>query len=169
MKPTRNIFLIGPMGTGKTTVGRFLAKSLNRPFFDSDHEIERRTGVNIPLIFEYEGEPGFRQREQAMLQELTERNGIVLATGGGAVLCPENRMLLSQRGIVIYLKCSIARQLERTRKDTHRPVLSTENPRQRLETLMRIREPLYRSIADHIIDTGQRPSHAVVKAILKVL
>jgi len=162
-----NIFLIGPMGAGKSTIGRLLAKALHAEFVDSDREIEQRTGVSIPLIFEYEGEAGFRKREAEILAELIRMEGIVLATGGGAILLQENRERLSRGGFVVYLHCSIDRQLERTHKDTHRPLLNTENPRQRLATLFQMREPLYRSLADSIVDTGHHSSRSVVRQILR--
>lgn len=162
----RNIFLIGPMGTGKTTIGRQVARSLGLTFYDSDREIESRTGVEIPVIFEYEGEDGFRKREQAMINELTQLRGIVLATGGGAILRPESCASLRRYGFVVYLKCSIDCLLVRTQKDTHRPLLNTANRRERLELLMEIREPLYRSCADCTIDTGQLSSRNAVKAIV---
>lgn len=161
-----NIYLIGPMGAGKTTTGRQLAKALGLDFFDSDREIESLTGVDIPLIFEYEGEEGFRKREQQMIAALTLNSGIVLATGGGAVLRQENRQCLIDNGYVVFLECSVSRQLERTGRDQHRPLLNTENPRQRLESLMRVREPLYRSCADVVVDTGQANRRNVVKEIV---
>ncbi len=168
MRYSGNIFLIGPMGAGKTTIGRLLAKSLALSFYDSDREIERRTGVNIPMIFEYEGEKGFRKRESEVLMDLAQLHSIVMATGGGSVLKAENRALLSRCGFVVYLQCSLDKQLERTRKDLNRPLLDPEHPRQRLVDLMQVREPLYRSIADHIVDTGRCSSRSVVNQILKV-
>lgn len=167
MKHSRNIFLIGPMGAGKTTVGRQLARALDMDFYDSDHEIETRTGVDIPVIFEYEGEEGFRKRESSMLKELTGLEKIVLATGGGAILRSENRNFLQQNGYVVYLKCAVNRQLERTARDTHRPLLHCEDPRGRLEAMARIRNPLYQKCADSTIDTGALSSRTAVKQILK--
>jgi len=161
-----NIFLVGPMGAGKTTIGRQLAKALSMDFVDSDHEIELRTGANIPLIFDLEGEAGFRRREQAVIDELTRRSGIVLATGGGAVLDPENRAHLSQRGRVIYLHAVADQLVERTARDRNRPLLQTDDPRERLESLMEVRDPLYREVADLIIETGGRTVRQVVKEIL---
>lgn len=155
------------MGAGKTTIGRMLAKGLKISFVDSDKEIEKRTGVSIPMIFEYEGEDGFRKREGEVLTELTRMDGIVLATGGGAVLLPGNRECLRRRGFVVYLYCSVEKQLERTRKDSNRPLLNTENPRQRLFDLFSIREPIYRNLADVVIDTGQCSSRSAVRQILK--
>ena len=149
-----NIFLIGPMGAGKTTIGRQLAAALHLEFVDSDHAIEARTGVDIPTIFDIEGEEGFRKREVAVIDELTQRDGIVLATGGGAVLREENRNHLSGRGLVIYLYATVDRLMERTHRDKNRPLLQTEDPRSRLTELMEVRDPLYRQVADIIYDTG---------------
>lgn len=154
MAQAQNIILVGPMGSGKTTIGRQLAKQLHRDFFDSDHEIENKTGANIPLIFELEGEGGFRKRETAMLDFLTQKDGIVLATGGGAVISKENRNMLRQRGRVIYLSATIEQLWDRTRLDKNRPLLQTENPRDKIEALLEQRDPLYREVADIIIDTG---------------
>lgn len=167
MKHTSNIYLIGLMGVGKTTIGRQLAKSLNRPFYDSDKAIEDQTGVSIPTIFEYEGEDGFRLREQAVIEQLTRLNGIVLATGGGVVINERNRNALQQHGFVVYLQCSVDKILQRTRRDNKRPLLNTENPRARLETLYAEREAFYLACADYQIDTGIMPSKMVVKKILK--
>lgn len=166
-RQTTSIYLIGPMGAGKSTIGRLLAKTLGISFLDSDREIERRTGVSIPMIFEYEGEAGFRKRESEMIAELTEQDSIVLATGGGSVLLPENRSLLRNQGFVVYLHCPVEKQLERTHKDSNRPLLKTENPRQRLQELFEIREPIYRGLADYVVDTGQASSRTVVRQILK--
>jgi shikimate kinase len=166
MRNRRNIFLIGPMGAGKTTVGRLLAGTLGLEFWDSDKEIERRTGVTVPMIFEYEGEAGFRRRETEVIADLTGREGIVLATGGGSVLVPENQEHLAARGFVIYLQCSVHKQLERTRKDVNRPLLQTENPRRKLEELLRMRDPIYRELADCIVDTGQHSSRSAVRRII---
>ena len=164
----RNIFFVGPMGAGKTTIGRQLAKQLKRDFYDSDREIEQRTGVSIPLIFELEQEEGFRKREQAMIDELTQLENIVLATGGGAVLAPENRNHLSTRGYVIYLYAPISQLLRRTSNDKNRPLLQTENPRQKLEQLMAVRDPLYREVADTVIKTDNLPVKQVVKQIIQL-
>ncbi len=166
MPQTKNIILIGPMGSGKTTIGRQLARQLNMAFFDSDHEIEAKTGANIPLIFELEGEKGFRKRETAMLDELSKKNGIVLATGGGAVLALENRKMLRQRGIVIYLSATTAQLWERTRLDKNRPLLQTENPQKKIETLFNQRDPLYKEMADIIIDTGTGNIKSTIKQII---
>ena len=169
MDKAANIFLIGPMGSGKTTIGRQLAKALGKTFVDSDHEIEARTGADIPWIFDIEGEAGFRQREQAVIDELTRRQGIVLATGGGAVLSAENRRHLAERGIVIYLRTSIEQQLHRTAKDRSRPLLQNGDPRAKLEELLARRDPLYREIANIIVDTDNRSIRSTVHTILKRL
>lgn len=153
MKSPQSIFLVGPMGVGKTTIGRQLAQLLHYEFVDSDREIEARTGASIPWIFDMEGEPGFRKREQAMIDELTARSGIVLATGGGAVIRADNRAHLKQRGIVVYLKAELEELLARTRNDKQRPLLQTDDPRARLQALMQEREPWYREVADIVFDT----------------
>lgn len=167
-KPNR-IFLIGPMGAGKTTIGKQLAQALGMTFSDSDLEIQRRTGVDIPTIFEYEGEEGFRQREQQVIDDLTEVDNQVLATGGGAVLRAENRQHLSARGIVFFLECSPEQQFERTYRDRNRPLLQTEDPLQRLKNLMEVREPLYRSTADYTVTTEGRSASTVANEILGIL
>jgi shikimate kinase len=157
------------MGAGKSTIGRQLSKQLGLPFHDSDHEIEARTGVDIPLIFDLEGEAGFRIRESVVIDELTQLPGIVLATGGGAILDPANREHLGNRGKVIYLHASVKQQLKRTRMDRNRPLLQTDDPRARLEELMAIRDPLYRGIASVVIDTDGMRVRDVVKKILEML
>ena len=169
MNTPGSLFLTGPMGAGKSTIGRQLAKQLRLPFHDSDHEIESRTGVDIPLIFELEGEAGFRKRETTVIDELTRLPNIVLATGGGAVMDPDNRQHLKRRGRVIYLHTSVNHQLKRTRKDRNRPLLQTGNPRDKLEELMSIRDPLYREIASIIIDTDGMRVRDVVKIIMQRL
>jgi shikimate kinase len=161
-----NIFLIGPMGVGKTTIGQLLAKALYMSFIDSDEEIEKRAGVSIPLIFEYEGEAGFRRRERAAIAELTTRHEIILSTGGGVVLDINNRKYLQNRGYVIYLHASVDELLERTAQSHDRPLLQTENPRERLETILKERHPLYTAVADATIGTGQRNIRQVLKAVL---
>ncbi len=163
----QNLFLIGLMGAGKTTVGRMLARRLGKRFVDSDHEIEARTGASIPWIFEIEGEASFRRREAEMICELTAQSGIVLATGGGAILNPANREFLKKRGTVIYLRASVDSILHRTSHDKNRPLLQTANPRQRLEELTAQREPLYQEIADITIDTGRPNVQAMVHTILQ--
>ena len=151
------LILIGMMGAGKTTVGRELARRLNLRFADCDHELIARTGVSVPIIFEFEGEAGFRQRESRLLAELLDESDIVIATGGGIVLDPANRALLSERGTVIYLNVPSHVLWERTRRDRNRPLLQVENPRERIEELHRQRDPLYREVADIIVD-GERGS-----------
>jgi shikimate kinase len=165
MNPQGNVFLVGPMGAGKTTIGRHLATLLNKRFVDVDQEIEKRTGVTIPVIFEIEGEAGFRRRECTAINELTRDRDIVLATGGGAVLLEENRKLLKDRGTVVYLQADIETLVERTRRDRNRPLLQTENPRGKIEELLRQREPVYREIADVIVETGQRAPSSVARDI----
>ena len=161
MSGKQNIFLIGPMGSGKTAVGRYLARALDYPFIDSDQEIEQRTGADIPLIFEREGEAGFRLREREVIGELTARAPLVLATGGGAVLDPRNRSDLCARGWVVYLETSVAQQAERAGRTRHRPLLHGTDPQQRLAELLREREPLYRAIADLVVPTDHKRVPAV--------
>ena len=151
-----NIFLVGLMGAGKTSIGRLLAKRLGKFFVDSDQEIERATGVKIPVIFEIEGEAGFRARESRMLAELVHGRDIVLATGGGAVLAPGNRRLLAENGTVIYLRAAVTDLWNRTRHDKNRPLLKTADPLRKLEELYTERDPLYREVADIIVDTGNQ-------------
>lgn len=160
-----SVFLIGPMGSGKTTVGRLLARRLGYRFADSDAEIEARTGVDVAFIFEKEGEPGFRAREREAIERLTRLPGIVLGTGGGAILAADNRERLAARGVVVYLDTSIAQQLTRTRRSKRRPLLDTEDPQGRLAALMAEREPLYRSIAAITVRTDGRKSAAVAAEI----
>lgn len=161
-----NLFLIGPMGAGKTTVGRRLSQRLGLRFIDADETLEARCGVDIPYIFEREGEAGFRLREKALIDELSRDSGIVLATGGGAILDPDTRQTLSARGLVIYLHATIRQQLERTRHSQKRPLLNAAADRaELLQCLMQIREPLYRATADLVIDTDRRSSSAVVNEI----
>lgn len=157
------------MGAGKTTIGRQIASELSLEFFDSDHEIEKRTGVTITHIFDVEGETGFRKRETTILDELTTKKGIVLATGGGAILNAENRQFLMSRGTIIYLYANIETLLERTSKDRNRPLLQTENPQAVLKELFEIRDPLYRETADIIIDTGKDSARLALKEILEKL
>ncbi|MCG6861798.1 MAG: shikimate kinase AroK [Chromatiaceae bacterium] len=165
----QNIFLVGPMGAGKSTVGRQLAEAISFEFRDSDQEIQRRTGVDIPTIFEYEGEEGFRQRERQVIDELSEKSGIVMATGGGAVLRPDNRQDLTARGVVVYLHCSPEQQYARTSRDRNRPLLHTEDPLERLRQLMEERDPLYRQVADMVVSTERRGTSSVVKEIRRRL
>ena len=160
------IFLIGPMGSGKTAVGRAVARLLHLRVIDSDAEIEARTGVDIPFIFEKEGEEGFRAREREVIADLSLQDDVVLATGGGAILSEASRRLLAERGFVVYLEASIERQLERTRTGRHRPLLNTADPRARLIELMALREPLYRSIAQFVVGTDGRRVPLVAEAIV---
>jgi 3-dehydroquinate synthase len=164
-----NIFLVGLMGAGKTTVGRALAKRLNKRFIDSDHEIEERTGATIPLIFEIEGEASFRQREAEVIRDLTAQQDIVLATGGGAVLNAESRAYLKSRGTVIYLRASVNSIVQRTSHDKNRPLLQTGDPRKTIEELSRIREPLYNEVAHIVIDTGRPNVQFLMQSILSQL
>lgn len=156
MSKRDNFFLVGLMGAGKTTVGRLLAKHYGCAFHDSDHEIEARTGVKIPVIFEIEGEAGFRKREENAIAELSALSGIVLATGGGVVLSAANRESLRKNGLVIYLRGSPEHLYERTRHDRNRPLLQTENPLAKLRELYKQRDPLYREVADIVVDTGRQ-------------
>lgn len=169
MNIPENIFLVGPMGAGKTTVGRHLARLLEKDFVDCDREIEDRTGASIPLIFELEGEDGFRRRESSALHDLAQRSGIVLATGGGAVLSRENRECLVSRGFIVYLDAPIERLFERTSRDSNRPLLQTEDRRGRLEAILAERDPLYRKVADMIFKTNHRTARHVAKDIVKCL
>lgn len=164
-----SIFLVGPMGSGKSTVGRALARKIGYQFFDSDREIEARCGVDIPTIFHYEGELGFRDREARMIDELTQLPGVVLATGGGSVLREENRQHLMARGHVILLKVDLKEQLRRVAFDANRPLLHTEDPEARLRALMEEREPIYKSVANAEISTDSRRMHYVVSKILNHL
>lgn len=169
MAEKRNIFLIGPMGAGKSTIGRQLAQQLNMEFFDSDHEIERRTGADVAWVFDVEGEAGFRDREEKVINELTQKQGIVLATGGGSVKSKETRNRLSARGVVVYLETSIEKQLARTQRDKKRPLLQVDTPRDVLETLALERNPLYEEIADVTIQADEQSAKAVANQIIKML
>jgi shikimate kinase len=164
-----NVFLIGPMGSGKTAVGKHLARVLHLSFYDSDVEIEHRTGVDIPFIFEKEGEAGFREREREVIDALTALDNVVVATGGGAVLKPENRERLASRGRVVYLKTGIHQQLERTRHGKQRPLLYTGDPEAKLRELMEHRAPLYESIAAVVVATDGRQVRAVADEIVQRL
>ncbi len=166
---SNNIFLVGLMGSGKTTIGRLLARRLGKRFVDSDHAIEARTGASIPWIFEIEGEASFRRREAETIRELTAQDDIVLATGGGAILNPASRALLAERGTVIYLRAGIGAILQRTSHDKNRPLLQTADPRRKLEELLAQRDPLYREIADLVIDTGRPNVQSMVQTILDQL
>ena len=169
MPPRSNVYLVGMMGTGKTTVGRLLARRLRLRFIDSDHEIEARCGVKIPVIFEIEGEAGFRSREAQAVAELTELAGIVLATGGGAVLREDSRRLLAARGIVVYLRATPEHLFERVRQDRNRPLLATGDPLARLRQLYRERDPLYREVADLVVDTGRQSVQVLTRGLLEQL
>jgi shikimate kinase len=162
----RALFLVGMMGAGKTTVGKRLARRLGWPFVDADRELEARLGVPVQTIFELEGEPGFRRREAALIDELTQRTDVVFATGGGAVLDAGNREALRTRGRVVYLRASVGDLWHRLRRDKVRPLLRTADPRARIEELVARRDPLYREIAHLTIDTGRQPVEQVVDAIL---
>ncbi|SPL68836.1 shikimate kinase AroK [Acinetobacter stercoris] len=164
-----NIYLVGPMGAGKTTVGRHLAELLGREFLDSDHEIERKTGASIPWIFEKEGEQGFRSRETIVIDDLTSRKQLVVATGGGAVTQSKNREFLKNRGIVIYLYTPVEIQLQRTYRDKNRPLLQVENPEQKLQDLLKIRDPLYRDVAHYIIETNQGAARDLAQRIFQLI
>lgn len=162
----QNIILVGPMGSGKSTIGQLLAQRLNREFKDSDHYIEEKTGVDIPRIFDIEGENGFRDRETKALEELTHLSHLVLATGGGSVIRQQNRQLLQSSGYIIFLETTVEQQLERLRYDTKRPLLQTENPRERLQALLLERQPLYADMADLRIATDGKYARKVVSEIL---
>lgn len=157
------------MGAGKSTVGRELAALLGLSFIDSDHEIERRTGVSIPWIFDLEGEVGFRAREAGVIEELSARDGVVLATGGGAVTTAANRDLLGARGVVVYLHTPVAVQLQRTRHDPHRPLLQDGDPQGRLQALMTERDPLYREVADVVVESAGGRARTVARRIVAAL
>jgi len=169
MQHAGNIYLVGMMGAGKTTVGRMLARRLKLRFVDSDHEIEARCGVRIPVIFEIEGEAGFRAREAQAIAELARLDGIVLATGGGVVLAPENRRVLAERGTVVYLRATPEHLYERVRQDRNRPLLATGNPLPRLRELYRERDPLYREVADFVVDTGRQSVQMLARGLLEQL
>jgi len=169
MRHPQNLFLVGPMGAGKSAVGRQLARMLHLAFLDSDEEIESRTGVDIPFIFEKEGEEGFRKRESKVIDDLTKMEGIVLATGGGAIVDPDNRSHLGSRGFVIYLHTTVDQQLARTREGRTRPLLENGDKRQILEDLMATRDAMYREVADLIVSTDGRKVRAVANEILERL
>ena len=166
MKPEGSLILVGMMGAGKTTVGRLLARHLKRSFYDSDQEIERRCGVRIPVIFDIEGEAGFRARETQVITELCALDNAVLATGGGAVLAEGNRRIVAARGIVVYLHARPPHLWQRVRHDRNRPLLATADPQKRLEALYAERDPLYREVADLVIDTGKQSVQTLVKGLL---
>lgn len=169
MNPSRNLFLVGPMGAGKSTLGRRLADHFGLPFVDLDQVIEQDSGASIPLIFEHQGESGFRDREARLLDVETQRQGIVLATGGGAVLRPENRLRLAERGFVVWLNTRVDTQWSRLQRDRHRPLLQIADPQARLDTMAVERNPLYAAIADHIwTDPALHPTQAAPLLIAEV-
>ena len=167
MAEKRNIFLIGPMGAGKSTIGRHLADELHLEFFDSDQEIEKRTGADIAWIFDIEGEEGFRVREENVINDLTDKQGIVLATGGGSVVSKAVRNRLSARGIVVYLQTTIDKQVARTQRDKRRPLLQNDDPELVLRRLAEERNPMYEDAADYIVDTDDQSARAVANQIIE--
>ena len=169
MLNAENVFLVGPMGSGKSAVGRLLAERLGLALLDSDAEIEARTGVDIPYIFEREGEAGFRQREAELIDELTQREDVLVATGGGAVLDPVSRARLRERGRVVYLRTSVDQQLARTRRSEARPLLNNPDPRGTLARLFALRAPLYAEVAEVTVDTDGRKVKSVVEQICRQL
>ena len=169
MKGATNVFLVGPMGAGKSTIGRHLARVLGQRFVDADREIEARTGASISLIFDLEGEAGFRRRESAVIAELAASDGLVVATGGGAVLDPANRAALRQRGTVVYLHAPLEVLVRRTHRDRDRPLLQTADPQASLERIVRDRDPLYREVADLVIETDHRSVPSVVSEVARRL
>lgn len=169
MKRSRNVYLIGPMGAGKSTIGKHLADLLKMEFYDSDAEIEKRCGADIAWIYDVEGEEKFREREEKVIHELTERNGVVLATGGGVVSSPANRARLAARGTVVYLKVTVDQQMERTAKDRTRPQLQVDNKREVLEQMSEERAHYFNEIADYIIETDDRGVRTVAADIVKML
>ncbi|MDZ7826423.1 MAG: shikimate kinase AroK [Gammaproteobacteria bacterium] len=169
MEKPRNVFLIGPMGAGKTTVGKILADELGLEFLDTDREIEERTGADIAWIFDVEGEEGFRKREAAMLEELTARTGVLVATGGGVILHEENRRRLVSRGTVVYLDAPLEQQVERTGHDRNRPLLQDGDPREILEGMRAERDPLYREVADHVFRADKRSARVLASEIVRAL
>ncbi|GLR72314.1 shikimate kinase AroK [Agaribacter marinus] len=166
MAEKRNIFLVGPMGAGKSTIGKHLADELHLEFFDSDQEIERRTGADISWIFDLEGEDGFREREENIIEELTDKQGIVLATGGGSVISKKIRNRLSARGIVVYLQTTIDKQVARTQRDKRRPLLQNDEPEQVLRDLAEKRNPLYEDVADYVVETDDQSARSVANQII---
>lgn len=169
MAEKRNIFLVGPMGAGKSTIGRHLAQMLHLEFHDSDQEIESRTGADIAWVFDVEGEEGFRRREATVISDLSEKQGIVLATGGGSVQSKDIRNYLSARGIVVYLETTIDKQVARTQRDKRRPLLQVDDPREVLENLAESRNPLYEEIADVIVKTDEQSAKVVANQIIEKL
>ena len=168
MSKANNIFLIGPMGAGKTTIGRQLAKKIAHEFYDSDHEIEQRTGADIPLIFEIEGEEGFRKRESQVITELVAKENIVLSTGGGAVLKQENRQVLKDNGLIVYLKSSPEKLFKRTENDKRRPLLESDDRMKQIEKILSEREPLYIELADEIVETTTMTIKKIIHKLQKL-
>lgn len=166
MAEKRNVFLVGPMGAGKSTIGRHLADELHLEFFDSDQEIERRTGADIAWIFDLEGEDGFRKREETVIHDLTDKQGIVLATGGGSIVSKAVRNRLSARGIVVYLQTTIDKQVARTQRDKRRPLLQNDDPETVLRNLAEQRDPLYQEVADYVVETDEQSARAVANQII---
>ncbi len=169
MPTLHRVFLVGPMGAGKTTIGKFLAQQLNLQFADTDSEIEARTGADIPWIFDVEGEQGFRDREQQVVEEMTAWDNVLLATGGGVVMRQENRRVLAARGFVVYLHATVDEQVRRTHRDRRRPLLQSDDPEQVLRDLMALRDPLYREISDHVIDTDGCSPRTVAQKLVREL
>lgn len=166
MAEKRNIFLVGPMGAGKSTIGRHLADELHLEFFDSDQEIEKRTGADISWIFDIEGEDGFRKREETIINDLTDMQGIVLATGGGSIVTKAVRNRLSARGIVVYLQTTIDKQVTRTQRDKRRPLLQNDDPEQVLKNLADERNPMYEEVADYVVQTDDQSARSVANQII---
>lgn len=169
MKKVSNIFLIGPMGAGKTSIGKLLAKELGLAFIDTDHEIEKRTGVDIPWIFDVEGEDGFRKREREVVEDLVQKKGIILSTGGGTVVDAKSRNFLAARGVVVYLHATVGQQYERIYKDSKRPLIAKADPKAALDDLFKQRHALYSEISDATFETDDKSVHRVVRDIMTFL
>lgn len=169
MNSTNNIFLIGLMGAGKTTIGRHLARVMHKQFYDSDHEIEARTGVSVRTIFDIEGESGFRKREEAVVASLVRQHNIILATGGGVILSENNRRALKANGLIVYLYAGLDELWARTRQDKNRPLLQTVDPKSRLQALFTERDPLYRDVADIVINTRHQHGNVIAQTLARSL